>query len=153
GGGRSPQREPPSADAPARLGQGWQELKKTLAPAAWFGVETALLDVLGRASGESMAGLVCSHRRGPRPAGAGNGVGGMAELEEAADAARAAVAAGFGCVKLKVGVGRDASAEVARIAAVRAAIGPETRLRLDANGVWSRAQAVEVLARASAYDI
>ena len=37
------------------------------------------------------------------------------------------------CVKLKVGVGDDAG----RVAAVRAALGPGVRLRLDANGAWT----------------
>jgi hypothetical protein len=59
----------------------------------------------------------------------------------------AAVAAGFGCVKLKVGVGDDAG----RVAAVRAALGPAPALRLDANGAWTVEEAVrtiEVLAPA-----
>jgi L-alanine-DL-glutamate epimerase-like enolase superfamily enzyme len=44
-------------------------------------------------------------------------------------------------VKVKVGVGDD----VARVAAVRAALGPEPRLRVDANGAWSPADAPERL--------
>ncbi len=47
-------------------------------------------------------------------------------------------AAGFGCMKLKVGVGDDAG----RVAAVRAAAGPHAALRLDANGAWSVEEAV-----------
>jgi L-alanine-DL-glutamate epimerase-like enolase superfamily enzyme len=65
----------------------------------------------------------------------------------AAAAAGAAVAAGFPCVKVKVGVGDDAG----RVAAVRAALGPEPALRLDANGAWTVEEAVrwiEVLAPA-----
>ena len=50
-------------------------------------------------------------------------------LRQAAAAARA----GFGCVKVKVGVGDDAG----RIAAVRAAVGPAIAIRVDANGAWS----------------
>jgi len=60
----------------------------------------------------------------------------------AAAAAAAAVAAGYSCVKLKVGVGDDE----ARVAAVRAAIGPQPRLRLDANGAWSVDEAERALA-------
>ncbi|MGB2711187.1 MAG: enolase C-terminal domain-like protein, partial [Conexibacter sp.] len=52
--------------------------------------------------------------------------------------AAAAVAAGFSCLKLKVGIGDDAG----RLAAVRAAAGPETALRLDANGAWSTEEAL-----------
>ncbi len=50
----------------------------------------------------------------------------------AADHARRAVAAGFGTLKLKVGD----DAEVERVAAVRAAVGDEIAIRLDANGMW-----------------
>ena len=39
---------------------------------------------------------------------------------------------GFRCVKVKVGVGDDAG----RLAAVRAAVGPEVGIRIDANGAW-----------------
>src|SRR6202020_20107 len=61
--------------------------------------------------------------------------------------AAAAVADGFDCVKLKVGIGDDAG----RVAAVRAAIGPEVALRLDANGAWGvggAVRAIEALAPA-----
>jgi L-alanine-DL-glutamate epimerase-like enolase superfamily enzyme len=47
-----------------------------------------------------------------------------------ADVARAA---GYRCLKVKVGVGDDAG----RVAAVRAVAGREAAIRLDANGAWS----------------
>jgi L-alanine-DL-glutamate epimerase-like enolase superfamily enzyme len=59
----------------------------------------------------------------------------------AAHAAAAAAAAGFGCVKLKVGVDDDAG----RVAAVRAAVGPDVAIRLDANGAWDVEEAVSAL--------
>jgi L-alanine-DL-glutamate epimerase-like enolase superfamily enzyme len=58
----------------------------------------------------------------------------------AAEAERWA-ADGFGTFKLKVGTGDDA----AQVAAVRKAVGPEARIRLDANGAWSLEQATEIL--------
>jgi L-alanine-DL-glutamate epimerase-like enolase superfamily enzyme len=60
-----------------------------------------------------------------------------ADLPQAAAAAGAA-RAGYSCVKVKVGVGDDAG----RVAAVRAAAGPEMELRLDANGAWTVDEAV-----------
>ena len=54
-----------------------------------------------------------------------------------------AVAAGFGTVKLKVGMEEQVEAEVRRVAAVREAIGEGVRLRIDANGAWSVDRAVE----------
>jgi L-alanine-DL-glutamate epimerase-like enolase superfamily enzyme len=55
--------------------------------------------------------------------------------EDRAGAAAAAAAfarEGFRCVKVKVGIGDDAG----RLAAVRAAVGPEFGIRIDANGAW-----------------
>ena len=59
----------------------------------------------------------------------------------ASQRALAAREAGFGCVKLKVGVGDDAG----RVAAVRAALGPDVQLRLDANGAWGVEEAVRAI--------
>jgi o-succinylbenzoate synthase len=59
----------------------------------------------------------------------------------AAEAERWA-ADGFGTFKLKVGAGAD----VAQVRAVREALGPGQRIRLDANGAWSLEEATEILA-------
>lgn len=56
----------------------------------------------------------------------------------AASTAAAAVAGGFTCVKVKVGVGDDAG----RVAAVRAAAGPDVSIRVDANGAWTPDEAL-----------
>jgi L-Ala-D/L-Glu epimerase len=60
--------------------------------------------------------------------------------EVAAEAARWATA-GFGTFKLKVGAGDD----IAQVEAVRAAVGPEAKIRLDANASWTVEEAVEIL--------
>ncbi|MFP5342536.1 MAG: o-succinylbenzoate synthase [Candidatus Limnocylindria bacterium] len=57
--------------------------------------------------------------------------------------ARTAAAAGFRCLKLKVGSERTTAELVARIGAVREAVGPALTLRLDANGAWDAATALE----------
>ena len=59
----------------------------------------------------------------------------------AASAAAAARDAEYGCVKVKVGLGDDAG----RLAAVRAAAGPEMAIRVDANGAWSVDEALAAL--------
>lgn len=61
--------------------------------------------------------------------------------EVAADAGRWAKA-GFGTFKLKVGAGDD----VAQVEAVRAALGTEAKIRLDANASWSLEEATRILA-------
>jgi L-alanine-DL-glutamate epimerase-like enolase superfamily enzyme len=75
------------------------------------------------------------------------------DAAEAAEAARRAVAAGFGCVKLKVGVAASAAAEIERIAMVRDAIGPGVALRLDANGAWGVDDAIAILRAAARFDL
>lgn len=61
--------------------------------------------------------------------------------EVAAEAARWA-RAGFGTFKLKVGAGDD----IAQVEAVRAALGPQAKIRLDANAAWSLDEATRILA-------
>ena len=56
-----------------------------------------------------------------------------------ADAAR--LARGSGCRTVKVKVGDELGIE--RVAAVRDAVGPSVRIRLDANGAWADAEAAE----------
>ena len=66
-----------------------------------------------------------------------------------ADEARAIVAAS-GCTTAKVKVAEPGQAladDVARVAAVRAALGPDGRIRVDANAAWSVDGAIEALDR------
>ena len=73
--------------------------------------------------------------------------------ESAAAQAAAARQSGFPCVKLKVGASRSAEEERRRVAAVRDALGPEIRLRIDANGAWSVEQAIHVIRGLEEYDL
>ena len=70
-----------------------------------------------------------------------------------AEAALQAVAAGFATLKLKAGAERETEVLVDRLRAVRDAVGPDVRLRLDANGAWDPETAVERLAAAARYDL
>jgi o-succinylbenzoate synthase len=62
-----------------------------------------------------------------------------------AAAAAAAVARGFETLKLKAGPEIDTADLVRRVAAVRQAAGSDVRLRIDVNGAWDAATAVERL--------
>jgi L-Ala-D/L-Glu epimerase len=107
------------------------------ARAARAGVEMALLDLLARRQGVAVARLLGASQVHGVPVNAllrGETPGQLAEE------AQAAVAAGFGTLKLKVGTGR-AELDAARLLAVRQAVGGEVRLRVDANGAWTEAQA------------
>jgi L-alanine-DL-glutamate epimerase-like enolase superfamily enzyme len=116
------------------------------APSARHAVESALLDLLAQARGCSVAALLCG---APRPVVEVNAL--LAESTPAALAAEAARAAasGFRTLKLKVGLPDDE----ARVGAVRAAVGPGIRLRVDANGAWTVEAAREALARLSPYGL
>jgi len=104
-------------------------------PQALAAIDLALWDRAGRREGMPVASLITDD-----PAGtvAVNATIGADDRAGAAEAALRARLSGFGCVKVKVGIGDDAG----RVAAVRAAAGPAMQLRLDANGAWSVEQAV-----------
>lgn len=54
-----------------------------------------------------------------------------------------AVRQGFGILKIKVG--KEGLADVERMAAIRAAVGPEVKLRVDANQGWTAEQSVAII--------
>ncbi|MEU8174568.1 dipeptide epimerase [Microbispora hainanensis] len=58
-------------------------------------------------------------------------------------AAKSRAAEGFDVLKVKVGT--DAATDVDRVTAVRRAVGPEVRIRLDANQGWTPREAVRVI--------
>jgi L-fuconate dehydratase len=65
--------------------------------------------------------------------------------------ARAAVADGFGQIKLKVGASvRD---DVRRLGIARAAVGPDIRIAVDANQRWEVAEAIEWMRELAPFDI
>ena len=63
--------------------------------------------------------------------------------ETMASDALKALARGYDCLKMKVGV--DPTLDVARLKAVRDAVGKETVIRIDANQAWQPKQAVRLL--------
>jgi L-alanine-DL-glutamate epimerase-like enolase superfamily enzyme len=101
-------------------------------------VDMALWDLEGRRTGQPVWRLL-----GARDAAAVevNYTIAAADRAGAATEAAHARAAGFRCVKAKVGIGDDAG----RLAAVRAVLGPDVAIRLDANGAWSVEGAVAAL--------
>ena len=54
-----------------------------------------------------------------------------------------AIDRGYDCLKVKVGI--DPELDVARLAAVREAVGKDVKLRIDANQAWNAKQAVRIL--------
>ncbi|MEF8779640.1 MAG: o-succinylbenzoate synthase [Haloferacaceae archaeon] len=116
-------------------------------PAARHGVALARLDRDARVAGLPLVDHL-SNRHG---VGAGaadsvpvNATVGDASPEETARRSRDAVEDGFDCLKVKVG-SRPLEADLARLRAVREAVGEEVTLRADANGAWEPAVAERAL--------
>jgi L-Ala-D/L-Glu epimerase len=107
-------------------------------PQALAAVDMALWDRAGNREGKPVSALLSDD---PAPAVRVNATIAAEDRAEAAAQAAAAARAGFTCVKIKVGIGDDAG----RVAAVRAAVGPEVELRLDANGAWTVEEAVRAI--------
>jgi L-Ala-D/L-Glu epimerase len=103
-------------------------------PQATAAIDLALWDLFGRRAGEPVWRLLGAEKGGSVPV---NALIVAEDRRRAAEEATAAVEAGFRCLKLKVGIGDDAG----RVAAVRAAVGPDVALRLDANGAWPAEEA------------
>jgi L-alanine-DL-glutamate epimerase-like enolase superfamily enzyme len=115
---------------------------------AWAGIDMALWDICGRACGQPLWRLL----------------GGLQQKEatyfyylargtrESLSAQVAdGVEAGFEVFYLKVGL--DDAEDLEMVSAVREALGPGPRLRLDANGSWTVPQALRNLEAMHEYDI
>jgi L-alanine-DL-glutamate epimerase-like enolase superfamily enzyme len=112
------------------------------------GIEMALWDILGKEAGLPVYRLLGGAVRELVPTKFS--VSGLAP-DKAAEVAVWAVAQGFRTMKVKVGI--EPESDLARVAAVRAAIGPAVRLGVDANGGWPPRVAIQTINRLTAYNI
>jgi L-alanine-DL-glutamate epimerase-like enolase superfamily enzyme len=110
----------------------------TVVPHALAAIDEALWDLAGRGAGQAVWRLLGAAQAQPIEV---NWTISAADRAGAAREAALARSAGYRCVKVKVGIGDDAG----RLAAVRAAGGPEMAIRLDANGAWSVGEAAAAL--------
>ncbi len=158
----SPERnfEALSSLARALLGREVEELDALLdrveqlapqAPFARAALDVALFDLAARARGTNVAALLAGEAR-PRARVALNALVHAEAPARAARESRAAIAAGYRTVKLKVGV-LGLETDASRVAAVRDAIGGAPGIRLDANGGWKEREAEQAIARFSKYRI
>ena len=111
-------------------------------------LEMALWDILGKSCGLPVYRLLGGPVRDSVPLKWS--VSGV-EPERAAAIAAWAVEQGFRAMKVKVGIGREQ--DLARVCAVREAVGSQVKLGVDANGAWSAAAAVDMIRRLEAYGI
>jgi muconate cycloisomerase len=111
-------------------------------------LEMALWDILGKVAGLPVYRLLGGPVREFVPTKWS--ISGV-EPERAADIARWALEQGFKTMKVKVGI--DPIQDVARVRAVRQAVGSTIRIGIDANGAWTPAMAVTMIRRLDEFGI
>lgn len=111
-------------------------------------IQMALWDILGKAAGLPLYRLWGGAVRDSVPLKFSISGG---EPDRAADIAEWAVGEGFRTVKVKVGTGVES--DIARVKAVRNAIGPGVRLGVDANGGYSVREAIRAIRQMETLDI
>jgi muconate cycloisomerase len=112
------------------------------------GVEMALWDILGKDLGAPVYKLLGGKVRDRIPLSHSITFG---TPEEMAELARERVSEGFRTVKAKVG--QSHARDVAAVKAIREAIGPDKRLRVDANMAWKSAKdAISVIRAMEPYN-
>jgi L-alanine-DL-glutamate epimerase-like enolase superfamily enzyme len=112
---------------------------------ALSGIDIALWDVIGRAVNKPIHKLIGgAHRTEVQAYATGLYFIDMDRLvEEAVEEAEKYAALGFRAIKMKIGLG-DPALDLRRVAAVRAAIGPEVKLAVDANHCFTVPQAIRL---------
>lgn len=106
------------------------------------GLEIALWDILGKATGMPVYRLLGGAVRNGVPIKMS--VSG-AEPPRAAQLAEFALSKGLTALKVKTGI--EPEADIERVKAVRAVVGPNFRMGVDANGGWSPRVAIQTIRR------
>ncbi|HTS79891.1 MAG TPA: mandelate racemase/muconate lactonizing enzyme family protein [Myxococcaceae bacterium] len=106
------------------------------APATRAGVELALLDAGARHAGVPLASWLGAEPRSVRV----NALLTDDEVDALVSEARARAHETWDTLKIKVGV-QPAAHDATRLTAVREAVGPNVRIRVDGNGAWSEPEA------------
>ncbi|MGH2906128.1 MAG: mandelate racemase/muconate lactonizing enzyme family protein [Solirubrobacterales bacterium] len=119
--------------------------KRVQAP-LYAAIDTALLDLQAHGAGVRFAELLGEP---VKPSVAVNATVASVDADQVAEDGKAARIGGFTTIKLKVGLPEDKW----RVAALRNAVGYDTRIRLDANGAWYSGEAVELLGELTEHGI
>ena len=129
------------AEVPALVGPGW--------PALTFALETAVLD-LANGGRRQLYGNAFSQGQAALPI---NGLVWMGDAGFMREQIQQKLAAGYTCLKLKIG-SLDFATELAIIAEIRAVAGPgQLTLRVDANGAFAPADAPRKLAQLAEFGL
>lgn len=127
-------------------GNAWQAMVRSIrnlgrpgiSSMAISAVDNALWDLKGKHLGLSVAALLGQ----VRPQIMAYGSGGFTSYSDRKLVDQLAGWANDGLLAVKMKIGRDAAADVRRVKLVREAIGPHVELFVDANGAYSRKQAL-----------
>jgi len=119
------------------------------ARSAQAAADAALHDLAAQEAGVAVAALLAPARHERVAVSAL--IGGDDADAAAADAGRA-IRRGFRTLKLKL-LARELARDEERVAAVRKAAGAGAKLRLDANGAWKEATAIEAVERLARFDV
>ena len=127
--------------------------QRGLAITALSGIDVALWDIKGKHLGVSVATLLGGRFRESVEAYATGGFHrvGTDRVQDIAEEAAGHIARGFRAVKIKIGF--DVREDLAVIAAVRQAIGPDIDLMIDANHGYDVLEAIELGKTAAQYGI
>lgn len=136
-------RSPWELDAIARdvYSTGLWDYRPQTANFAFAGIDMALWDLCGKASGQPLHRLIGGAVRADVEYFCY--LSGDPELLEAE--CRDGVERGYTCFYMKVGV--DGRAEEQKLARIRATVGAEAKIRIDANEAWTVAEATRLLTR------
>jgi muconate cycloisomerase len=118
-------------------------------PFARAAVDMALWDLAGRALGVPVHRLLGGRVRDRVPLSWSLAV---ADSEEEVAEATAQVTRGLGIFKIKTGA-HPIAHDVARVRRIREAVGPDVRLRVDANQGWDRPTALRAIHALEPYDL
>lgn len=117
------------------------------APSAKTAIDLACYDLLGKKAQLPLYQLLGGYRSSVDT----DMTIGLATPEQMQEKARQAVSQGFDTLKIKVGT--KAMDDLARVQAIREAVGSHVRIRLDANQGWKPKEAVQMIQRLAVYDI
>ena len=158
------------AEFAARLEEGSLDAARDLpictdAPCARAAIESACVDLVARRAGHAVSTWLGQWEDDvpeelERPDGerrvAVQALVGGGTPEEVSESARSAMRLGHRAFKLKLAVNpsnRGLAADLARVAALRAVVGPSALLRLDANEAWTEAEAQQALEALAVHDV
>lgn len=119
---------------------------RRLPPPVAAALEMALFDLAGKAAGMPVWQLLGAEAPALVRCNATLVAG---SPDEVATSAEAWKSQGFGTFKLKLGIGDD----LREVATVREALGPDVAIRVDANGTWSRADAIAIVRELEPLDV